>query len=99
MGEMEIGVYQFEWDDEKNKKNFQKHHIYFEDAAFVFLDEFKIDDYDEFHSDFEERVKVIGRVGNILTVIYTERGDKYRLISARKANKREREDYYGQFYT
>ena len=36
-------------------------------------------------------------VENILAVIYTERGEKYRIISARKATKSEREEYYGQF--
>ena len=98
MGEMELDEYKFEWDDEKNQKNFKKHKIYFEDAAWVFLDEFRIDDFDELHSDFEERYKIIGKVRNILAVIYTERGDKYRIISARKADKDEQEEYYDQFY-
>ena len=98
MGEIVVEEYVVEWDDEKNEINKRKHGISFETAAEVFLDENRIDDYDEFHSDFEDRIKVIGMVGEILTVIYTERGEKYRLISARKANKKEKSDYYGQYY-
>ena len=97
MEDFEIGEYIVEWDDEKNKINKRKHGISFETAAEVFLDENRIDDYDEIHSNFEERIKVIGMVGEILTVIYTERGESYRIISARKANKKERNDYYGQY--
>ena len=97
MGEIQVENYFVEWDDEKNKINKKKHGISFETAARIFLDKNLIDDYDEFHSDFEERIKVIGRVGKILAVIYTERGEKYRLISARQADKDEEEEYYGQY--
>ena len=76
--------------------NWKKHGIHFEDAALIFLDEHLIDDYDEEHSDDEDRIKVIGLVGKVLVVIYTERGEKYRLISARQATKKERSRYYGQ---
>ena len=57
-----------------------------------------VEEVDENHSDFEDRYKIIGRVEKILVVIYTERGDKNRIISARTANKKETEDYYEQFY-
>lgn len=77
--------------------NWKKHKIYFEDAARIFLDENRIDYFDELHSDDEERWKVIGLVMNVLVVIYTERGEKLRLISARKAEKEEQEEYYGQY--
>ena len=97
MGEIEIENFQFEWDDEKNIKNYKKHKIYFEDAAFVFLDDYRIEDYDELHSDEEDRIKVIGKVAKVLVVIYTERGEKFRIISARYANKDDEEEYYGQF--
>ena len=97
MGEFELAGLNFEWDDEKYQVNVKKHGIYFEDAARVFLDEFLIDDYDEEHSDNEDRIKVIGKVEKILVVIYTERGEVNRIISARLANKEERNDYYGQF--
>ena len=94
----EIGDYKFEWDEEKAAKNVKKHGIYFEDAVLVFFDENLIDDYDEFHSDNEDRIKAIGRVDKILTVIYTERGDRNRIISARTATKDEVNRYYEQFY-
>ena len=97
MGEIEIGEYIVEWDDVKAEINRKKHDVTFEMAARVFLDEFLIDYYDEEHSDDEERIKVIGKVAKVLVVIYTERGEKYRLISARLANKREEDIYYGQF--
>ena len=97
MGEIDIGEYIVEWDDAKNEKNFRKHKIYFEDAARVFLDENRIDYLDENHSDDEERWKVIGKVRNVLVVIYTERGEILRLISARKAEKKEEDEYYGQY--
>ena len=96
MGEIEIGKYIVEWDDNKAELSWKKHGIHFEDAALIFLDEHLIDDYDEEHSDDEDRIKVIGMVGKILVVIYTERGEKYRLISARHASKKERRKYYGQ---
>ena len=82
MGEIEVGEYFVEWDDNKAELNWKKHKIYFEYAARVFLDDNRIDEFDEEHSDFEERRKVIGMVENVLFVVYTERGDKLRLISA-----------------
>ena len=97
MGDIIIGDYQVEWDDEKAEINFQKHKIRFEIAARVFLDDNRVDYYDEMHSDDEDRIKVIGRVGKILAVIYTERSEKYRIISARYATKKEERDYYGQY--
>ena len=96
--EYELGDYKFEWDSEKAKINKKKHGISFETAARVFLDENSYDDYDELHSDFEDRIKIVGRVGKILAVIYTERGDRNRIISARQADKDEEADYYEQFY-
>jgi len=97
MGEFEVGGLQFEWDDEKYQINFKKHGIRFETAVRVFLDKNLIDDYDFNHSNDEDRIKVIGKVEKVLVVIYTERTDKFRIISARLANKKERNDYYGQF--
>ena len=95
---MKLKNLKFEWDEEKAEKNWKKHKVAFEDAALVFFDDNRLDDYDELHSDFEDRFKIVGKVENILTVIYTERGENYRIISARLANKQEQEDYYEQFY-
>ena len=93
----ELGEYKFVWDSDKAEKNLKKHKIAFEDAALIFFDENRFDDYDELHSDFEERIKTVGRINGILAVIYTERGEKNRIISARNATKREEAQYYGQF--
>ena len=84
----------FAWDDEKAALNWQKHKIKFEDAAQVFADENRIDYLDTAHSDNEDRYITIGRVDKILFVVYVERGIATRLISARKADKEERRDYY-----
>lgn len=92
-----LGDLKFVWDSEKAEKNFKKHKVYFETAAKVFLDDYRIDNYDENHSNFEDRNIVIGRVEKILVVIYTERGENYRIISARHATKVEEEEYYEQF--
>lgn len=94
----ELGDLKFVWDSEKAEKNWQKHGVKFRNAALAFFDENLIEDYDDFHSDDEERYKIIGKVEKILVVIYTERGDRNRIISARLADKRERSDYYEQFY-
>ncbi|MBR1806462.1 MAG: BrnT family toxin [Selenomonadaceae bacterium] len=97
MGELELEDLLIEWDDNKAEINVRKHGIHFEDAARIFLDDNRIDFLDEKHSDDEERWKVIGMVKNILAVIYTERGEKLRLISARYANREEEDEYYGQY--
>ena len=97
MGEIIVGEYIVEWDDEKAEINKKKHKITFEFAAKVFLDDNRYDDYDDFHRDDEDRIKVVGQVGKILAVVYTERGEKYRLISARLATKKEEAEYYGQY--
>ena len=95
--EFELEEFGFEWDSEKAEINFQKHKIRFETAAFVFLDDNRIEEFDELHSDFEDRYKVIGKVENVLTVIYTEREDNLRIISARHATRTEEVEYYEQF--
>ena len=85
----------FEWDDEKAAINFRKHGIKFQTAAKVFNDPYRFEKYDEDHSTDEERWKVIGMVNKLLFVIYTERGERIRLISAREANDSDRREYYG----
>jgi uncharacterized DUF497 family protein len=85
----------FEWDAEKNKINIEKHGIDFETARFVFFDPRRLVIEDIEHSDTEDRYKVIGRLGKILVVIYTIRGEKTRIISARVGNKQERGLYNG----
>lgn len=86
----------FEWDENKNLLNQKKHGVDFETAAFVFNDEYHVEMYDARHSIDEDRYIAIGRVGNMLYVIFTRRREKIRLISARLATKREVEVYYDQ---
>ncbi len=90
---LKLGEMLFEWDEEKNQINRKKHKIDFNDAALVFADENRIETFDYLHSDEEERWQVIGKVKDILFVIYTERGDITRIISARKADSQERKIY------
>lgn len=86
----------FEWDENKNEVNKRKHGISFETASHVFDDEDMVELFDSFHSSSEEeRFLAIGMVEGILTVVFTERGENKRLISARKANAKEKEIYYG----
>ena len=84
----------FQWDSDKAALNWRKHGITFETAALVFGDENRIERYDSVHSDNEDRYITIGRVREVLFVVYTERLDKTRLISARRATVEERNDYY-----
>lgn len=75
--------------------NVAKHGVYFEDAARVFDDDFKIIRRDENHSANEARFQVIGMVEDVLFVVCTERIENIRLISARRATNFERSLYYG----
>ena len=89
----------YEWDDDKNIANKKKHDgIGFETAVRVFLDNKRIEKYDEKHSTLtEERWNVIGLVLDVLFVVYTERKDSVRIISARKATKEEEREYYADY--
>ena len=89
----------FGWDDEKAEINRQKHGVTFNTAAQVFADENRIERYDENHSVDEDRYITIGRVKEILFVVFTERINAEninvtRLITARRATAAERRDYY-----
>ena len=85
----------FEWDEDKAILNLKKHKVSFEDAVYVFQDYNRIEFYDAEHSnDTEDRYVVIGLVGTVLFVVFTERNDTIRIISARKANAVERSYYY-----
>lgn len=85
-----------EWDTRKDSINLKKHGVSFKEASAIFLDNNRIEIFDVIHSDIEHRFAVIGMVRDILLVIYTERWDSIRIISARKATKSERELYYGK---
>ena len=90
-----MGDDEFEWDDAKAEANLRKHRISFDTARRVFedADALRGDDLDS--SDEEDRFYVIGvRNGSIWRVIYTYRGERMCIISARQANKREIYDDY-----
>lgn len=81
----------FEWDANKNESNIRKHGIAFEDASKIFFQS-RV----EMRSDRggEIRYITVGEVNNrIIAVIYTERGENLRIISARKARKNEKRAY------
>lgn len=84
-----------EWDKSKNDLNVKKHGLKFETAALVFEDANRIEFYDPTHSLDENRYITIGLVNNLITVIYTERIQALRIISARVATAAERKLYYG----
>jgi uncharacterized DUF497 family protein len=82
----------FDWDKTKAKLNIQKHGISFEEAKEIWNDEFAAFLHDPDHSIIEERFLMIGysQKNNLLFVSFTERNQKIRLVSARKATKSER---------
>ena len=84
----------FEWDEQKEELNIRKHHISFNIAKRVFNDVNRIEIYDMQHSIDEDRYNTIGMVENVLFVVYTERKETIRLISARLATEKERSLYY-----
>ncbi len=87
---------QFQWDDSKNQTNVIKHGIDFLQASTVFKDTSAIVMEDTRHDYGEDRYQIIGTTDplGIVFVVFTERdGDIIRIISARKANKREKRLY------
>jgi uncharacterized DUF497 family protein len=82
----------FEWDSRKASSNLSKHGVKFETAATVFGDPASLTIPDPDHSVMERRFVTIGRSfdGKLLVVVHTDRGDNIRIISARRASRRER---------
>lgn len=84
----------FEWDDEKDGANQEKHSVSFSEASEAFFDPFNITLADPDHSLEEERFLVLGFAkGKVLVVSFTQRKDAIRIISSRKANAKERRLY------
>jgi uncharacterized DUF497 family protein len=82
---------EFEWDDAKSDQNLRQRGFGFDYAACVF-DGPSIETVDERRAYGEIRIRAIGRVDeNVLVVIFTDRNKIRRIISARKANRRERQ--------
>lgn len=86
---------QFEWDDGKAQANLAKHGVSFDEARSCFYDPQQIAFYDPDHSEDEDRELLIGHSnqGRLLIVSYTLRRPVIRLISARKATRREAKIY------
>lgn len=86
---------EFEWDAVKAAANFRKHGISFEQAALAFKDLFSLEWIDTREGYGEERIILLGTSqGQILTVVYTERKERIRIISARRATKDEKDRYF-----
>jgi uncharacterized DUF497 family protein len=85
----------FEWDVEKARKNYMSHRVLFTEAATVFFDENVIYYKDEEHSEDEQRYIVVGcsRRDRSLFVVHVLRGERVRLISARRVTPLERSAY------
>jgi uncharacterized DUF497 family protein len=87
--------FEFEWDRGKAARNLKVHGVSFDDATTVFRDTLSITISDPDHSDQEYRFVDIGMSHRmeLLVVSYTERQDKIRIISARRATRTERRSY------
>jgi uncharacterized DUF497 family protein len=85
----------FHWDPIKARANARKHGVTFSEAATVFLDPAAMTYWDPDHSDLEDREITIGlsSTGRVLFVAHAPREDGLRLISARRATRREQEQY------
>lgn len=86
---------EFEWDNNKAITNLQKHGISFSEAATAFGDPLSTTFPDPDHSINERRFITIGLStgGKIIILSHTDRGDRIRIISARKATRKERRFY------
>lgn len=88
----------FEWDSQKDRVNLRKHGVSFEEAQSVFLDEKALYIDDPEHSDSEDRFLLLGLSAHLRVVTvchcYRDRNKVIRIISARKATKSERDQYW-----
>ena len=90
----------FSWEDRKNIANQKKHRVSFEEAQTVFFDEHAIEYFEPDHSESEDRFLMLGLSYKvrILVISYTLRKDgaEIRIISAKKATKKEQKAYSGE---
>jgi uncharacterized DUF497 family protein len=87
----------FEWDEAKAAANCDKHGVSFSRARLIFADPFGVAEYDDRDDYGEDRFARVGMVEDtLLFVSYTERDERIRIISARRATKHEQDDYYQQ---
>lgn len=85
----------FEWDDDKAERNLRIHGVDFQEARTVFEDPFALTIPDDLHSDDEPRSIILGLslLARVLLVLHTERKERIRIISARRATPAERFQY------
>lgn len=85
----------FEWDPEKAKRNLKNHRVSFDEASTVFGDAMSLTIHDPLHSDEEDRFVIIGNSykNRLLLVVHVERSNTIRIISARKATRKENKQY------
>jgi uncharacterized DUF497 family protein len=85
----------FEWDDRKAAVTLERRGLSFEVESTVFRDPMRVESPDLRKDYGEQRIRVLGRAadGVVLAVIYTERGDRIRIISVRRATRQERRFY------
>ncbi len=88
---------EFSWDARKAKQNKSKHKVSFEEASTVFYDDKAIEYFDPDHSKSEERFLMLGASWRFRTLVVSyclrKKGKEIRIISARKATKKERQTY------
>jgi len=85
----------FEWDNVKAASNWRDHGVTFDQAAKAVSDAFAIETLDDREAYGEERINLLGMCdGVILHVTYTQRGERIRIISARRARRHEQNNYY-----
>jgi uncharacterized DUF497 family protein len=88
---------EFEWDSRKAASNLRKHGIPFPFAARVFLDDNRMERLDRDGNYEEDRWITLGVVDDLeIVVVYTTRAKVFRIISARRANRHEREEYWNR---
>jgi len=82
----------FEWDPEKARTNVQKHDVTFDEASTAFQDGLSVTIPDPLHSEDEQRFILLGysHRNRLLVVVHTDRGERIRIISARRATRKER---------
>jgi len=88
----------FEWDKAKAESNWRRHGVGFELATTVFRDPFAIERLDDREDYGEQRFVIVGMAEGqvLLFVAYTEREERIRIISARRATQNEEDDYFRQ---
>ena len=87
----------FEWDDTRAATNFANHGVSFERARLAFGDPFAVGRIDDREDYGEDRFTMVGMVqGTLIFMAYTERGDRVRIMSARRATRHEQDDYFEQ---